>query len=350
MLNRLALFLLILCGAVELFASSVAWDGFVDTYYAYDFNRPQNKDRAFTTLPARHSEFNVNLALLGATFEQDRIRARVSLQAGTYVQSNYAPEPTLGEVSGPSVSQHIQDAFIQYQLSEHTQVITGIFPSHIGYENVMSIDNPTYTRSLAADFSPYYQAGAGLIHDWGRGWSSELYVLNGWQIISEDDDNKAIGMAVRYHQSNLQVNYTNYLGHYLGEERHFHDLNFTWQISERWLVQALLDWGVQRRGGELYAFSTSNIQLQWFVNGQESWTLRLERYEDIHGAHIPTDTGRDFLVWGGSLGYNYWLSEQSLFRLEWRQLDNQQGAVFPTQQDFTRANQLLVGSIAVKFD
>ena len=42
-------------------ARAITLGGFVDTYFAWDFNRPgpASFDRAFTTQPARHDEFNV---------------------------------------------------------------------------------------------------------------------------------------------------------------------------------------------------------------------------------------------------------------------------------------------------
>jgi hypothetical protein len=42
-------------------AVTVSFGGFVDSYYAYDFGRPVNFDRPFTTQAVRHNEFNVNL-------------------------------------------------------------------------------------------------------------------------------------------------------------------------------------------------------------------------------------------------------------------------------------------------
>src|SRR5215472_7350286 len=82
--------------------------GFVDTYYAWDFDRPHTFDRAYTTQPARHAEFNVNLAFIEGKVAGPRYRGRLALQWGTSVQANYAGEPKLGSVSGPSVSQFIQ--------------------------------------------------------------------------------------------------------------------------------------------------------------------------------------------------------------------------------------------------
>ena len=76
-------------------------NGFVDAYYAYDFTRPADGERRFTTQAVRHDEANVNLAWIGLSLERSRVRARVALQAGTSVQSNYAGEPRNGASSGP---------------------------------------------------------------------------------------------------------------------------------------------------------------------------------------------------------------------------------------------------------
>ncbi len=329
-------------------AQEVKWDAFIDTYYAYDLNRPIDRDRAFTTQPARHNEFNINLALLGVTYEHDKIKGRVSLQSGTYVQSNYSSEPTEGTYSGPEVSRHIQDAFIEYQVGGSSHVIAGVFPSHIGYESVLSIENISYTRSLAADYSPYYQSGVGLVQNLNASWSLEAYVLNGWQNISEDDDNKALGLALRYQSEHFDFNYSNFIGHYQGVKRHFHDLNFTWRSKEWLTIGALLDWGVQDLLGEGKFFSTFNTQAKIRLDDLQSLSLRVERYEDVHGLNIPTGNGRDFSLMGYSIGYNHWLNSQAQFRAEWRYLHNQGGVIFPSQDSVVSENQLFLVSLALK--
>src|SRR5689334_18378817 len=72
---------------------SVAWGAFVDSYYGFDFDQPGNLDRSFTTQPARHNEFNVNLVYLEGKLTEEKVHGRLALQAGTSVQSNYAGEP-----------------------------------------------------------------------------------------------------------------------------------------------------------------------------------------------------------------------------------------------------------------
>ena len=109
-------------------------------YYAWDFGRPAAVDRSFaggtlfTTQPARHNEFNVNLAFVEAKLDGPRIRGRLALQAGTSVQSNYSGEPTRGQVSGPSLARHLQEAFAGAKLGDNVWVDGGIFYSHMGME------------------------------------------------------------------------------------------------------------------------------------------------------------------------------------------------------------------------
>ena len=124
-------------------AVTVSFGGFLDSYYAYDFGRPVNFDRPFTTQAVRHNEFNVNLAWFEAKVSGPRVRGRLALQAGTSVQSNYSGEPAFGTVSGPSLSRFIQEAVAGYQITPALWVDGGVFLSHIGMENWTSRDNPT---------------------------------------------------------------------------------------------------------------------------------------------------------------------------------------------------------------
>ena len=91
---------------------SVVFGAFIDTYFAWDFGQPDSFDRPYTTQPARHDEFNVNLAFLEAKLTGEKVRGRVALQAGTSVQANYAGEPNVGSVSGDDLARIIQEAWV----------------------------------------------------------------------------------------------------------------------------------------------------------------------------------------------------------------------------------------------
>jgi hypothetical protein len=178
-------------------ARTVTLGGFVDAYFAWDFNRPGpgNFDRSFTTQPARHDEFNVNLAFVELKLSGPQVRGRLALQAGTSVQANYAGEPTTGAVSGPDLARHIQEAVVGVRAARTLWIDAGIYLSHIGQESWISRDNPTYSRSLIAEFSPYYETGVKATWAAGSRLTAQLHVLNGWQNISETNQDKAVGVG-----------------------------------------------------------------------------------------------------------------------------------------------------------
>ena len=197
----------------------VTFGGFIDTYYAYDFGRPPSFDRSFaggatfTTQPARHNEFNINLADVEARITGTRIHGRLALQAGTSVQSNYAAEPTNGTVSGPSVSRQIQEAYAGYLVTPTLWVGAGIFFSNTGMESWASKDNLSYTRSLVGEYaSPYYSSGVRALWQATPALAVRLDVVNGWQNISETNTDKGAGMRFDYTASpTTTISYYNFV-------------------------------------------------------------------------------------------------------------------------------------------
>ena len=197
-----------LIAPVPLFAQAadtttrVTFGAFVDGYYAWDRGRPTMFDRSFaggapfTTQPARHNEFNVNLAYVEAVVAVPRVRGRVALQAGTSVQANYAAEPTQGTVSGPSLARHLQEAYAGWQLAPRLWLDAGIFYSHMGVESWASKDNPSYTRSLVADYSPYYSAGVRAMWEVVPSLTARFDIVNGWQNVSETNQDKGGGLRL----------------------------------------------------------------------------------------------------------------------------------------------------------
>jgi hypothetical protein len=185
-------------------ALKLTFGGFVDAYYAYDVGRPRTFDRSFsggatfTTQPARHNEFNINLAYVEASLSGNRLRGRLALQAGTAVQSNYAGEPANGNISGPSLARHIQEAYAGYQVTSALWIDGGIFYSHMGMESWASKDNPTYTRSLVAEYSPYYSSGVRFVWQATPRLAAHLHVVNGWQNISETNSDKGAGIRLDF--------------------------------------------------------------------------------------------------------------------------------------------------------
>ena len=68
--------------------------GYIEGYYCYDFNKPENNSRpAFLYNFNRHNEFNVNLGFVKAAYATERTRANLAVAVGTYINANYTAEP-----------------------------------------------------------------------------------------------------------------------------------------------------------------------------------------------------------------------------------------------------------------
>ena len=234
-------------------APRITISGFVDAYYAYDANTPATLDRAFTTQAARHNEFNVNLAFIDATVTAPRVRGRFAAQFGTSVQANYAAEPRLGTLSGPDVSRYIQEAFAGYRVAPAVWVDAGIFFSPFGSENWISRDNWTYTRSLIADNSPYYEAGVRASWQATPALGVQLHVINGWQNVSETNGSKALGVRLDYVPSpRLALAYDGFLGNEAPDSaarrlRAWQEGIVTLRLARQWQLRGTIDYGTQRR-------------------------------------------------------------------------------------------------------
>ncbi|HXJ31468.1 MAG TPA: outer membrane beta-barrel protein [Gemmatimonadales bacterium] len=332
----------------------VSWNAFVDTYFAYDFGRPATFDRVFTTQAERHDEFNVNLAYVAASLTSDRIRGRVALQAGTSVQANYAGEPGIGSVSGPTLSRHIQEATAGARLAPTLWVDGGVYFSYIGWEGWISRDNPTYTRSLVADYTPYYLSGVHLT--WqprsSAGFSPltfQLHLMNGWQNVSENNKGKAIGLRIDWQMSsNAALAYTNFIGNERPQgvpaaTRVFNQLMLKGS-SGGLSGQGQLDYG-REAGHEWYGLVAIGRES---VAPAVALSLRLERYSDPHQVIVVTGTAAGLVTNGASLGVDVGRTAGLLWRTEVRTM-RATSPLFPSQgvPNATRTNLMIVTSLAL---
>ena len=342
----------------------VAWSGYVDTYFAYDFGRPANFDRVFTTQAARHDEFNINLAYVAAALTGDRIRGRIALQAGTSVQANYASEPAVGAVSGATLSRHIQEATAGARLGPSLWIDGGVYFSYIGLEGWISRDNPTYTRSLVAEYTPYYLSGVHLTwqpHFGAPGGAHQpravgstpltiqLHVMNGWQNVSENNHGKAVGLRVDWQVSpNVSAGYGNFIGNERPQglpaaTRVFNQV-MTKVGSGSLSVQGQADYG-RESGRDWYGLVAVGRET---LASTVAMSLRLERYSDPHQIIVVTGTAAGLKTSGASLGLDVGRTDGLLWRTELRGL-HATSPLFPSHgvPDAARNDFVIVTSLAL---
>jgi hypothetical protein len=344
----------------------VTFGGFVDGYYAWDFGRPPSFDRSFaggtifTTQPARHNEFNVNLAFVEAKLEGERVRGRLALQAGTSVQSNYSGEPANGEVSGPTLARHVQEAYAGVRVAGNLWIDGGIFFSHMGMESWISRDNPTYTRSLVAEYSPYYSSGVRAVWQPTSKVTLHLHAVNGWQNISENNSGKGAGIRVDAAPSaNATLSYYNFFTDEAGNRlRTFNGAGARLALGRATLL-GQVDVGTQRKsaadGGTASWYglmAVGRVQLTPVV----ALAGRVERYDDEDQVIVGTGVGIDgtpngpLRANGGSVGIDLSPGPRALWRTELRGFANR-SPIFPDGRGGAakKADGLVVSSLALTF-
>jgi len=330
----------------------VKFGGFIDTYYAYDFDQPPNFDRAYTAQAARANEFNVNLAYMDAVVNSDRVHGRFALQTGNSVQATYAGEPTVGKVSGPSVSQFIQEAWAGYRVTDKLWINGGIYFSHIGMESFISKDNWTYTRSMMGEFSPTYQSGVWAAYQFNDDWSGQLHLINGWQNISENNQNKALGTQISYApEGGWSATYNTFWGQKVGNQGRFlNDFIFKTPAWGKWQFEASADYGIQHKPagkGDFSSWYGGSLIGRYQLTQRVAMAARVERFADPDQVVVQTGAGA-FKTNAASVNVDVQLQKQLVWRNELREYWAE-NAVFPAVHGLTRTDGYIATSLGLTF-
>jgi hypothetical protein len=340
--------------AADASAPRLTFGAFVDAYYAYDAGRPLNFDRAFTTQAARANEFNVNLAHVEMLISASRVRGRLALQAGTSVQANYGAEAANGAVSGPLLARHLQEAYAGYQLNDALWVDAGIFFSNMGAESWISSDNLTYTRSVVAEYSPYYSTGVRAVWQASPRLVARLDVINGWQNISETNTDKAVGTRLDF-----TVKEGTTVSHYLyagtetdGRQRNFTGITATSAVTPRLKLLFQVDVGQQGRGGGggTDRWNGGVLVARWAATEAVGLVARGEWYRDPAQVIIVTGVGAPFRATGGSVGLDVSRAGGFTWRTEVKAL-GADAEIFPDRAaagGTSRTNLLLVSAFTLR--
>ncbi|WP_375419420.1 porin [uncultured Hymenobacter sp.] len=305
--------------------------GYVDGYYGFDFKHDNGNDRpGFLYSHDRQNEFTVNQGLIGARYDDGKVRGAFGLHAGSYVTANYAAED--------QVFKHIYEAYAGFRPFQKAWLDVGIFGSHIGFESAISKDNWTLTRSVMADNSPYYQAGAKLSYEVGPTLTLTGLVLNGWQNIRETNQAKALGTQIQWKPSDkLLINSSGFYGQeqpaaLTHRRRYFHDFYVSYAATDRLSLALVFDVGKQeneRRGAKADTWHTGAAFVKYKLADRLSTTLRGEYYKADRGVIInsisPEAGNANFRVAGGSLNLDYAPAPNVLFRVEGRYLNGING-------------------------
>ncbi|GAB3925161.1 porin [Larkinella terrae] len=343
-------------------ASKLTFSGYAEVYYAQDLSQPKAQERpGFLYNHKRNREVNVNLAFLKAAYSDERVRANLAIQVGTYAQYNYAAEqPLLRNI-------YEANAGVKLIKNRDLWLEAGIFTSHIGFESAVSKDCWTLTRSLLAENSPYYLAGAKLTYNAPNGkWTVLGSVLNGWQRINRlaGYTKPSFSTQVQFKPSSkLTLNWSTFLGSdrpdSLKQTRFFNNFYAIINPTGKLGVTLGFDFGADRKplisegrrvGSGSYVWYSPVVIARYAVSPKSYVAGRAEYYNDKNGVIISTGTLNGFQTWGYSVNYDYAVLPNAVWRIEYRVFSSKDAVFSETATTpVRRTNQAVTTSIAVSF-
>ena len=179
--------------------------GYIEAYYAWNFNRPVNNITNYRGFDNRHNSITLSNAALGAAFESGPIGGMLMLQIGSQPSSYYAAEPALpgasgANASGPELWKYIQQAFVTYKapIGRGLTIKAGIEASPIGMESFAVHDHWTWSRSNLFFGLPYYHTALRATYPVSEHVSASVAVLNGWNSVVDNNEAKSVEAHLTY--------------------------------------------------------------------------------------------------------------------------------------------------------
>lgn len=352
-LKRYPLFFLIafssMLKAQPLDSFKIDFSGFIESYYAYDFNKPTKKQKLpFLYNYNRHNEFNINNALLRVNLGFENVYGSLAFHGGTYVEDNYAQE----EIK--FISEAIVGLYIDKNRKHSLEM--GIMPSYLGFESATSISNLTLTRSLSAENSPYFMTGIKYQWKSSEEWTFATFLTNGWQLITKPDNSTlpAFGSQLIYSpNANATFNWSTFIGDEVTNfglrTRYFSNFYFNYRLKKTWNFITGFDYGVQKStiGNSYYNWLSPTIIAHYTINSKWQTAFRTEYYQDENNVIINI-YNQSFRTFGNSWNLDYLPVKNMKLRMEARWLQSET-PVFIKNNQLVENDFFITTSISFEF-
>ena len=301
----------------------IKFRGWVEGYYVVNFNH-LNKDVANAnqgssavqsrdlTIEGRTFDVHSNsLSMNLAEIELEKVPSKgqvgfkVDLASGD-TQDIIVDTIKFGNPTGVSAfDKTFQHASLSYNapIGQGMRFDFGKFVTHIGGETIESIKNRNFSHSFFYTYAiPFQDTGVRMNYAFNPKIYTEIYVLNGWNVTSDNNSGKTFGFSVGATPSSKFNLYANYLG---GPERpnnnadwrHLGDFQVLVAPSANLQMFFNIDYGVDKNalGPSLNAkwqgytfYIRPNVKDRFFPTG------RVEYYDDRDGF----TTGKPGHLWG----------------------------------------------------
>ncbi len=326
--------------------------GYVDSYYGYNFNRPADGTNPYFVSSARHNELTINLAYVDVRYRSSFMRARFVPGFGTYMDANYKNEP--GSLK------NMVEANVGVLISQKRKIWidVGVLGSPYTNESAISKDHLMYTRSFAPENVPYYITGAKLSVPISAKVNTYFYLINGWQVIQDNNSGKSLGTQLEYRPNNKMLfNWNTYFGDERSDQnpdnrmRYFNDFYWIFNSGGKFSATSCFYFGFQDKAtGPTARWWQANFIANYSINDVFSISGRIEHFDDDGAIFTTSITGSPGFK-ASSVGscLNLRLHKWALARFEARQFFSSEDVYFNKDLLPTGNSTLLIGSLTAWF-
>jgi hypothetical protein len=354
-------------GTIASFFKSVEVSGFIDTYYMYNFSKPDDQRgstfsnvrddhqgdwldiRSFDRETNSFTLDNVEISVFKASTESDPIGFGFTTNYGEIAQRLTFLESD-GRVDGASGGDDftVSQGFVTYKapVGKGIDFKFGKFATWIGAELWESVDNPNFSRSLLYQNAiPFTNTGLVISYPLLDNLTATGYLVNGWDTFVDNNDAKTVGYQFNWaiaENTSFIVNGSHgaeqnedIAEHADGNIRHFWDLILAFKPLANTSINLNFDYGTEEGaegiGSGFFASPTGNTGQWWGLSGIINQDLtdsvgvafRGEYFDDGDGARLGGfDDGDgfdlDINIWEITFTTNIKIRENLLVRPEIR--------------------------------
>ncbi len=175
---------------------------------------------------------------------------------------------------------------------EKNEWAVGTFSSPYTQETPRGVDQLSASRSLAAEYVPYYVAGLRWTRSWSRQLKTQFFVTNGWQRLIFSGVRPSLGLLVQYEKNKWKYNWSHFYGNLaplgklspelaLNRWRFFQEFNVGY-TNNNWTLQSCVYVGLQKQNGDtqLKYWLQGNLQASYALNAKLGFNARTEIFYD----------------------------------------------------------------------
>jgi hypothetical protein len=341
--------------SLKFFNDKIVVNGLMDVYYNIS-TKSNLPTRPYSVSSNRNREMDVNLASIRMEYKSSNVRGVFHHGFGTYMNANYAEEP--------NTLKYLLEANVGVKLSKKKDIWldAGILPSPYTNESPISKDQLMYTRTISAEYVPYFLSGLKLSWDINQKFGARLYAINGWQKISDNNQQPSLGTQLEYKPNKkMLINWNTYVGNEHSStdsasfNRYVTDVYVIYNMDGKFSLSSNFYIGKQEKMDTfkqvfLRDFWQFNLQMRYKFTSKFSVSIRGEMFDDPHAVFLKSlRDEKGFNLFGVSACLNYLINDNVMFRLEGRYLKADTKGFVNTGKEWTDSDCFFNGNLCLWF-